>query len=237
MHSANLVHRDMKPSNLLLNSECLMKVADFGLARSLQENEGKAGDGADVLTDYVATRWYRAPEILLGSTKYGKAVDLWSLGCIFGEMVGGKPVFPGTSTLNQLEKICEVIGKPNQQEKADMNSQFAETMLDSLNLSGGSPSGAGWDKMFPGHSSDTLDLLRKLMRFSPHERITAQEGLRHPYCKQFHDAETETRATSMVTVPFDDNKKRTTSDYREKLYQEMSGSKQFSRTAAGRRPR
>jgi serine/threonine protein kinase len=136
MHSAQLVHRDMKPSNLLLNSECLMKVADFGLARSLQSTDVPE-PAADVLTDYVATRWYRAPEILLGSTKYGKAVDMWSLGCIFGEMLGGKPVFPGaphrrepappacsplaaqaaqptlrgrvagTSTLNQLEKICE----------------------------------------------------------------------------------------------------------------------------------
>ena len=79
-----------------------------------------------VLTDYVATRWYRAPEILLGSTRYGKAVDLWSLGCIFGEMLGGKPVFPGTSTLNQLEKICEVVGKPTDEERDAMMSPFAQ---------------------------------------------------------------------------------------------------------------
>ena len=114
MHSADLVHRDMKPSNLLLNSECLMKVADFGLARSLLQGGTEADPINPVLTDYVATRWYRAPEILLGSTRYGKAVDMWSLGCIFGEMLSGKPVFPGTSTLNQLEKICEITGKPTE---------------------------------------------------------------------------------------------------------------------------
>ena len=109
----------MKPSNLLLNSECLMKVADFGLARSLlntdEQPASKAGahtkmrdnpyyiDDNPILTDYVATRWYRAPEILVGSLTYHIPVDLWSLGCIFGEMLGGKPVFPGTSCAHPPE--------------------------------------------------------------------------------------------------------------------------------------
>lgn len=97
MHSANLLHRDLKPSNLLLNSECHVKVGDFGLARSL---DTKDPDSQPLLTDYVATRWYRAPEILLGSNKYTKGVDMWSLGCILAELLLGKPVFPGTSTLN-----------------------------------------------------------------------------------------------------------------------------------------
>merc|ERR1711998_556126 len=109
-----------------------MKVADFGLARSLQAPE--APEPADVLTDYVATRWYRAPEILVGSTRYGKAVDMWSLGCIFGEMLGGKPVFQGSSTLNQLEKICEVVGRPSEDEVAALKSPFAQTMLDNINV-------------------------------------------------------------------------------------------------------
>ena len=110
MHSANLLHRDLKPSNLLLNSECHVKVADFGLARSLDTKEP---DQTPILTDYVATRWYRAPEILLGSNKYTKGVDMWSLGCILAELLLGKPVFPGTSTLNQLDRVMEVIGRPS----------------------------------------------------------------------------------------------------------------------------
>merc|ERR1719263_2265024 len=106
-----------------------MKVADFGLARSLLKPATGPLDGGGsqnpILTDYVATRWYRAPEILLGSTRYGKAVDMWSLGCIFGEMLGGKPVFQGSSTLNQLEEICELVGRPTVDEVAAMCSPFA----------------------------------------------------------------------------------------------------------------
>ena len=84
IHSADLLHRDLKPSNILVNSECHIKVADFGLARSvLQQNN----EGEPVLTDYVATRWYRAPEVLLGSTTYTKGVDMWSLGCILAELL------------------------------------------------------------------------------------------------------------------------------------------------------
>ena len=94
IHSAELIHRDLRPSNLLIDSECHVKVGDFGLARSVN-----AEDDAEnlKLTDYVATRWYRAPEILLGSTKYTKAVDMWSVGCILAELIVGRAVFQGTS--------------------------------------------------------------------------------------------------------------------------------------------
>ena len=109
-----------------------------------------------VLTDYVATRWYRAPEILLGSQEYGCACDMWSLGCIFGEMLCGKPIFAGTSTLNQVEKIVEAIGKPNDAEVASQKSPFAEKMIDSLNVPPGDP--RGWAAVCPGSSSEQLEL-------------------------------------------------------------------------------
>lgn len=217
-----------------------MKVADFGLARSLLQQEEAPGAGTSnpILTDYVATRWYRAPEILLGSTRYGKAVDMWSLGCIFGEMLGGKPVFQGSSTLNQLEKICEVVGRPTADEVASMKSPFAQTMLDNINLKS-STKPMTWAMMYPKASADALDLLEKLMQWDPNKRLTAKEGMTHPYCKQFiatdpHCSDPLNRvASTNVTVPFDDNDKKSTSVYREKLYQEVSSGKGKGKGALG----
>lgn len=96
MHSANVIHRDVKPSNILINRDCLVKLADFSLARSIVFDENNLAN----LSDYVAARWYRAPEILLGSSKYDYSVDMWSVGCILAELYLCRPLFPGSSTLN-----------------------------------------------------------------------------------------------------------------------------------------
>lgn len=91
-----MIHRDVKPSNILINRDCLVKLADFSLARSLIFDENNLAN----LSDYVAARWYRAPEILLGSSKYDFSVDMWSVGCILAELYLCRPLFPGSSTLN-----------------------------------------------------------------------------------------------------------------------------------------
>ena len=96
MHSANVLHRDLKPSNLLLNANCDLKVCDFGLARSAASQDDNSG----FMTEYVATRWYRAPEIMLTFKEYTKAIDVWSVGCILAEMLSGKPLFPGKDCMS-----------------------------------------------------------------------------------------------------------------------------------------
>lgn len=100
IHSANVLHRDLKPSNLLLNANCDLKICDFGLARVTSET--------DFMTEYVVTRWYRAPELLLNSSDYTAAIDVWSVGCIFMELMDRKPLFPGRDHVHQLRLLIEV---------------------------------------------------------------------------------------------------------------------------------
>lgn len=113
IHSVNVIHRDMKPSNILIDRSCLIKLADFGLSRFMK---GVKESIDPVLTDYIATRWYRPPEILLGAPKYDAAIDMWGFGCILAEMYISKPLFPGSSTLNQLQRILELLGTPSKED-------------------------------------------------------------------------------------------------------------------------
>lgn len=100
IHSANVLHRDLKPSNLLVNANCDLKICDFGLARTTSEN--------DFMTEYVVTRWYRAPELLLNAAEYTAAIDIWSVGCIYMELLNRKPLLPGKDYVHQLRCIIDV---------------------------------------------------------------------------------------------------------------------------------
>lgn len=221
MHTGKMLHRDIKPSNILLNSDCLVKVCDFGLARTATQLTQET-NSAPVLTDYVATRWYRAPEILLGSTSYTYGVDIWAVGCILGELLNGKPIFPGSSTMNQLDRILEVTGRPSPEDVAALQSPFAETMLESLPSNRHrSLDSNRFKEMFPTATAEALGFLKECLRFNPQKRISADKSLSHPYVAQFHNPQDEPACPKPITIPLDDNTKLGVSDYREKLYTEV----------------
>ena len=249
-HSCQLLHRDMKPSNLLLNEECVLKIADFGLARTVKDAE-KASAENSVLTDYVATRWYRAPEIILGSTSYTKAVDMWALGCIVAEMFTGKPLLPGSSTIDQLDKILSVCGKPSATAIAAMKSNFAAQMIDTQctknKIPGPWPSKAEADahrraalqelmiKACPSLDPAVVDLVNGMLDIDPSTRMTVEQALAHPWMVPFASGTTDPsediNQNGELIIPLDDDTKHGVGIYRDKLYDEL---KKLRKDAPGR---
>ncbi|XP_050400948.1 extracellular signal-regulated kinase 2 [Patella vulgata] len=214
LHSGNVIHRDQKPSNILLDSDCKVKLCDFGLARSLTQI-GIDETGDPNLTEYVATRWYRAPEILLASHRYTKGVDMWSLGCILGEMLIGKPLFPGSSTLNQIERIMASIEKPSREDIESLKSAYGFSILEKASMK---PKRSVEDLVQDAHP-DAVDLMKKLLHFNPDKRITADDALKHPYVGRFHIPSEETSLDYDVVPPLSDDVQLTVEEYRKKLYE------------------
>uniref|UniRef100_A0A3Q4H0N3 Mitogen-activated protein kinase 15 n=1 Tax=Neolamprologus brichardi TaxID=32507 RepID=A0A3Q4H0N3_NEOBR len=214
LHSGTVIHRDQKPSNVLLDSDCVVKLCDFGLARSL--NQIQEDSGNPTLTEYVATRWYRAPEILLGSTRYTKGVDMWSLGCILGEMLLGKALFPGTSTINQIEKIMSAIPHPSPEDILAIKSEYGSSVIQRMLLK---PQVPLEDLLQPSVPPDALDLLKGFLVFNPDKRLTAEQALQHPYLARFHNPAKEPTLNYDVVLPVDDDIQLSVVQYRNKLYE------------------
>uniref|UniRef100_A0A3Q2D395 mitogen-activated protein kinase n=1 Tax=Cyprinodon variegatus TaxID=28743 RepID=A0A3Q2D395_CYPVA len=191
IHSANVLHRDLKPSNLLINTTCDLKICDFGLARIADPVHDHTG----FLTEYVATRWYRAPEIMLNSKGYSKSIDIWSVGCILAEMLTNKPIFPGKHYLDQLNHILGILGSPTQEDLNCIINVKARNYLLSLPHKPRLP----WDTLFPKADPKALDLLHRMLTFNPNNRITVEEALAHPYLEQYYDPTDE----PIADEPFD----------------------------------
>ena len=141
------------------------------------------------------------------------------MGCIFGELLGGKPMFPGTSTLSQISKVLEVTGKPSKEDIESINSELAPTMLENMVVKKTN----SLKNLYPKATPEELDLLKKLLQFNPNKRINVYEALEHDYVKEFHNnyADTEIVADKPIHIPIDDNVKYTAKDYRKKLYDEV----------------
>ncbi|ESR58217.1 hypothetical protein CICLE_v10020645mg [Citrus x clementina] len=179
VHSANVLHRDLKPSNLLLNANCDLKIGDFGLARTTSET--------DFMTEYVVTRWYRAPELLLNCSEYTAAIDIWSVGCILGEIMTRQPLFPGKDYVHQLRLITELIGSPDETSLGFLRSDNARRYVRMLPQF---PK-QNFSARFPNKSPGAVDLLEKMLVFDPNRRITVDEALCHPYLAPLHDINEE----------------------------------------------
>ncbi|XP_031253175.1 mitogen-activated protein kinase homolog MMK2-like [Pistacia vera] len=179
VHSASVLHRDLKPSNLLLNANCDLKIGDFGLARTTSET--------DFMTEYVVTRWYRAPELLLNCTEYTAAIDIWSVGCILGEIMTREPLFPGKDYVHQLRLITELIGSPDDASLGFLRSDNARRYVRQLPQC----RKQNFSTRFPNNSAGAVDLLEKMLVFDPNKRITVDGALCHPYLATLHDINDE----------------------------------------------
>lgn len=234
MHSGGVIHRDLKPSNILLNDSCHARLADFGLARSVKainRSAGKAGSDVDpTMTDYVATRWYRSPEILLGSTRYTTGTDIWSMGCILGEMLSGRPIFRGSSSMNQLEVISQTLGPPTLSDVRALASPYARNMLKPQ----GSLSIKPLVSIVPKASKSALGLLAKMLLYSPDKRLSAEACLTHKYLLTYcasHRSPPRLKSVDVKT-PFDDNQRLTIRDYRTRLYEDIIHSQRIKKESS-----
>jgi len=176
-HEHRVLHRDLKPQNLLINMTGELKLADFGLARAF-------GIPVRNYTHEVVTLWYRAPDVLLGSRKYSTSVDIWSVGCIFAEMVNARPLFPGTNDADQLMKIFKVLGTPNPTNWPEM------TQLPDYKDNFPVYPGVNLKKIIRKLEPAGIDLLERMLEYDPTKRISAESALHHPY---FRDLKTQRR--------------------------------------------
>jgi mitogen-activated protein kinase 15 len=215
IHSADIIHRDLKPSNVFINSDCQVKIGDFGLARTLNS---KTSYG-HIITDYVATRWYRAPEMIMGSPKYGKSIDMWSVGCILAEMITNRPLFPGKSTKHMLSCVLEVTGIPDGKEYRDIRNKYDIPLGEEIFPE--KISRKHLKHILAGAQSEAIDLVSKLLVFHPDKRLTVEEALEHPYVSKFHKMEEEISCDRKITMLLDDGKKYSVDEYRTKLYDEI----------------
>ncbi|KAK1437674.1 hypothetical protein QVD17_03470 [Tagetes erecta] len=216
IHTAHVFHRDLKPKNILANADCKLKICDFGLARASFDDT----PSAVFWTDYVATRWYRAPE-LCGSffSKYTPAIDIWSIGCIFAEMITGKPLFPGRNVAHQLDLVTDLLGSPSAETIARIRNDKARRYLLSMPKKTPIP----LSQKFSNADPLALRLLEKLIAFDPADRISAEEiSITDPYFYGLANLESEPSKQPISKLEFEFERRRLTkNDVRELIYREI----------------
>ncbi|KAK4369072.1 hypothetical protein RND71_012864 [Anisodus tanguticus] len=255
IHTANVYHRDLKPKNILANANCKLKICDFGLARVAFSDTPTT----IFWTDYVATRWYRAPELcgsfysknncwhaapaehfafhlLYGIADsfvhygyfalfrgrspflYTPAIDIWSIGCIFAEVLTGKPLFPGKNVVHQLDLMTDLLGTPSMDTISRVRNDKARRYLTSMRKK----QPVSFAQKFPNADPLALKLLERLLAFDPKDRPTAEEALADPYFKDLAKSEREPSCKAISKMEFEFERRRVTKeDLRELIFREI----------------
>lgn len=192
LHSRDIIHRDIKPSNILADEDCNIQICDFGFAREQNWEQ-------NAMTEYVVTKHYRAPEIMLNAQNYQKAVDIWSVGCTVYELVTGKTLFNAKNYLELIKMFVSVLGSPDDSSLAFIKEANAKSFIKSLPATPQRKPTQGVEYSNPA----LLDLINKCLEFSPDKRITAEGALAHPYLKDFHDPSTEPSFDQSIDFAFE----------------------------------
>lgn len=168
IHSIGICHRDIKPQNLLIDPAThVLKVCDFGSAKKLENDK--------VNVSYICSRYYRAPELIFGSTMYNQAIDVWSVGCVIAELLVGQPLFPGESGVDQLVEIIKVLGTPTRDQIASMNPNYSEFKFPQIKAN-------PWAKLFRKNTDQqAIDLISKILVYDPKRRLKPFEAMVHSY--------------------------------------------------------
>lgn len=177
IHQVGICHRDIKPQNLLLDPNThVVKLCDFGSAKMLVKGESNIA--------YICSRYYRAPELIFGATDYTTAIDTWSFGCVFAELILGQPLFPGESNVDQLVEIIKVVGTPTREEIQAMNQNYTEFKFPQIKAH-------PWSKVFRSKApAEAVELMSKLLVYTPDRRITPMQSCAHMFFDELRDPTT-----------------------------------------------
>jgi len=177
IHSQGICHRDIKPQNLLVDPDGhVLKLCDFGSAKMLVPGEPNVS--------YICSRYYRAPELIFGSTSYKTSIDVWSVGCVFAELLLGEPIFPSESGVDQLVEIIKVLGTPRREDIRAMNPNYTDFTFPQITPE-------PWKKVFAPHTpSEAVDLMSKLLIYDPERRLRPLEACAHPFFDKLRDPTT-----------------------------------------------